>query len=260
VNAGGLLQRLVAAPRELSSDQRLAGLAAFGLLLSMFLPWYGKSTYDTRRGRFVSDTVSAFGAVSFVEAAVFLVAAGVLVLLFTRAERRQYELPGGDGTVVFGAGLWATLLIFWRVFDRPDVAGQGSTVGIQWGFFVAFVAAGSLALAGWRLRQHERHARQAARRPGPGPEPSEEPAPAPVVDDPPRRQRARRVPAVRDDATRDMRGEDTTRDMRREDATRDMRRDDAPTVRRPHGDPGDDLDAPEDPPTRRVPRPARDGG
>jgi hypothetical protein len=159
MNPAGLLRRIASATRTLNADQQLAGLAALALLLSMLLPWYEKSIVGPRGDRFVSDTVSAFGAVSFVEAAVCLVSAGVLVLLFTRAERRAYELPGGDGTVILGAGLWAALLIFWRVFDRPDVAGDGGTVGIQWGFFVAFVAAGALASAGWRMRQHERSAK-----------------------------------------------------------------------------------------------------
>jgi hypothetical protein len=48
------------------------------------------------------------------------------------------------------AGGWATLLIFYRVFSRP--AGHGYPVGIQWGFFLAFVAAGTLTYAGWRMR------------------------------------------------------------------------------------------------------------
>jgi hypothetical protein len=173
-----LLRRLAAAPRSLGSDQQLAGLAAVGLLLSMFLPWYEKNVVDPRGGRFLNDSVSAFGTFSFVEAAVFLVSAGVLLLLFTRSEGRAYELPGGDGTVIMGAGLWAALLLFWRVFDRPDVAGEASTVGIQWGFFVAFVAAGALASSGWRMRQHERASRPEPpprHRPRHDPPPGEEP-------------------------------------------------------------------------------------
>jgi hypothetical protein len=90
--------------------------------------------------------------ISFVEAAIFLVAAGVLVLVLARGERRMFHLPGGDGTVIFAAGLWAATLIFYRVFDRPDVKGAAGTVGIQWGFFAAFVAAGALAYAGQRIR------------------------------------------------------------------------------------------------------------
>ena len=136
--------------------------------------------------KFASDSISAFGAVSFVEAAIFLVAAGVIVLLLARADKRAFHLPGGDGTVIFAAGLWATALIFYRVFDRPDVSGEGGTVGIQWGFFVAFVAAGALAFAGQRIR--------VAGRPEP---PLPAAAPEPDPDPPPRRPRAHRSEARR---------------------------------------------------------------
>ncbi len=149
-------QRLRAAYVALDHDQRFAGGAAIGLLLAMFLPWYEKNVLVTGTRSFASDSISAFGAVSFVEAAIFLVAAGVIVLLLARAEKRAFHLPGGDGTVIFAAGLWATALIFYRVFDRPDVSGQGGSVGIQWGFFVAFLAAGALAVAGQRIRAADR--------------------------------------------------------------------------------------------------------
>jgi len=130
----------------------MAGLAAGALLGTMFLPWYEKNAFDKGSGRFATDTVSAFGVISFVEAAIFLVAAGVVVLVLARGERRTFHLPGGDGMVIFAAGLWAAALIFYRVFDRPDVEGAAGTVGIQWGFFAAFVAAGAIAYAGQRTR------------------------------------------------------------------------------------------------------------
>ncbi len=69
--------------------------------------------------------------------------------------------------MIFAAGLWATLLIFYRVFDRPDISGDGGTVGIQWGFFVAFVAAGALAVAGQRIRAAGRPEPQQRRREDP---------------------------------------------------------------------------------------------
>ena len=145
-------QRLRGAWSGIDRDQRLAGIAAGALLFTMFLPWYEKNAFDKASGRFATDAVSAFGVISFVEAAIFLVAAGVLVLVLARGERRTFHLPGGDGTVIFAAGLWAATLIFYRVFDRPDVKGAAGTVGIQWGFFAAFVAAGALAYAGQRIR------------------------------------------------------------------------------------------------------------
>jgi hypothetical protein len=150
----GVTTRIASGWRAMAPDQRLAVTAALGLLITMFFPWYGLQTLNRKTGDIHSHSITAFGDVSFVEAAVFLVAAGVVVMLFARAERRAFHLPGGDGTIIMGAGLWAALLIFYRVFDRPD--GNGYPVGIEWGFFLAFVAAGFLAYAGWRMRQAHR--------------------------------------------------------------------------------------------------------
>lgn len=144
--------RVTRAWRALAVAQRHAALAAGALLATMFLPWYGKETYDPALRRLVGSDINAFAVFSWVEAAVLLVAFGVLALLFFRAERRAFHLPGGDGTVIMGAGLWASFLFLWRVFDRPSATGSATTVGIQWGFFFAFIASGALAYAGYRLR------------------------------------------------------------------------------------------------------------
>ena len=54
-----------------------------------------------------------------------------------------------------GAGLWAALLLVWRLFDKPGITGRGvaANVGIQWGIFFALAAAGALAYAGSRMRR-----------------------------------------------------------------------------------------------------------
>ena len=189
-----LPQRLRTASAALDRDQLFAAVAAIGLLLAMFLPWYEKNVVIAGAKSFVSDSISAFGAVSFVEAAIFLVAAGVIALLLARADERPFHLPGGDGTVIFAAGLWATALIFYRVFDRPDVSGEGGTVGIQWGFFVAFVAAGALAFAGQRIRVA---GRPEPRLPAAESDPSPPAPPAPGSAE--ARSRARARSLVRDD-------------------------------------------------------------
>ncbi len=98
--------------------------------------------------------VSTFGPFSFVEAAIVLTGVAVLVLLKQRADRRQFHLPLGDGTVVLVAALWSALLIVVRLFDRP----LGQSV-------LALVCAAILAAAGLRER---------ARRP-----PDDLPPPAP---------------------------------------------------------------------------------
>ena len=150
------LVRVTRAWRALAPEQRHAAIGALALLVTMFLPWYGRSTFDEKLHRQVSDNLNAFGVFGWVEAAVFLVSLGVLLLLFYRAEERAFHLPGGDGTVVMGAGLWAAFLFLWRVFDRPSATGSATTIGIQWGFFFAFIASGALAYAGLRIRNSQR--------------------------------------------------------------------------------------------------------
>ena len=144
------MTRVRAALRGLDPHQQLAGVAALALLVTMVLPWYSLQAVDPATRVIRTNSVSAFGTFSFVEGAVLLVSAGVLALLFARGEHRRFHLPGGDGTVVAGAGAWAAVLLFYRVLDRPD--GGGYPVGIQWGLFVAFVAAAALAAAGARMR------------------------------------------------------------------------------------------------------------
>ena len=92
--------------RGLTPELRLAGAAAAALLFTMILPWYEKSYFATtgRTVRPVSDNLSALQVFSFVEAAVLLVAAGVLYLIWARSQNKAFHLPGGDGTVIMAAG------------------------------------------------------------------------------------------------------------------------------------------------------------
>jgi hypothetical protein len=151
--------------RKLAPEMRMAGLAAAALAFTMVLPWYEKSFFDVQERHFVTDNLSALQVFTFVEAAVLLVAAGVLFLVYARAQQRGFHLPGGDGVVITLAGAWAELLLIWRLFDKPDVSERAATVGIAWGMFAAMVAAGALIAAGARVR--------AAHRPEP-PNPAED--------------------------------------------------------------------------------------
>jgi hypothetical protein len=111
------LRRALRAFRLLNLEQRAAAVAALLLI------------------------VSTFGPFSFVEAAEILIGAGVLALLFARAEGKRFHLPFGDGTAIAAAGIWAGLLIVVRLFDRS--LGQN---------LLALACAAILFLAGARER------------------------------------------------------------------------------------------------------------
>jgi hypothetical protein len=171
---------VVAAWRQLAPDQRLAGIAAIGLFLSLFLPWYQHTVIATVPGKGLAkqtDTLTAWGAFSFVEAAVLLLAAFIFWLLVSRGEGRPFHLPFGDGAVIVGAGGWAAVLVVWRMFDRQGTKSAGSVATsytIEWGIFAALAMAVLLAYAGSRIH--------AAHRPEPPmlDDQVKEPAPAPV--------------------------------------------------------------------------------
>jgi hypothetical protein len=148
--ASGLVEELRRLPRE----QKLAGGAALALFVSMFLPWYQLS-FNVKNHTGAGD-LNAFEVFSWVEAAVLLVAGSVLFLLYARSQRRGFHLPGGDGFVVMLAGGWAALLLVWRMFDKPDLGDPHNVVGIQWGIFVALLAAGWLTWSGLRMRAAHR--------------------------------------------------------------------------------------------------------
>src|SRR4051812_20207443 len=84
----GMFMRMTRAWGSLPGERRLASLAAVGLVVTLFLPWYQETVIASGGSalRSASASLTGWGAFSFVEAAVLLVAAGVLGLLFVRAE------------------------------------------------------------------------------------------------------------------------------------------------------------------------------
>jgi hypothetical protein len=177
------MTRLLNAWRALGREQHMTALFALGLFVSMLLPWYSKTVVESARasraGLKAGETsLNAFQAFSFVEAAVLLVSAGVLAMLFARGERRHFQLPGGDGVIVTLAGAWAAILIFYRLLDKPGLQGNAkisSTVGVQWGIFIALLVALGLVYYGGRIRASERGAAPIVRPRGRGPEPGARP-------------------------------------------------------------------------------------
>jgi hypothetical protein len=164
---------------QLVPERRVAAAAALGLLVTLFLPWYQETVIATLgRSSLQSSSASltGWGAFSFVEAAVLVVAAAVLTLLYQRAEGRPFRLPGGDGGAISALGAWTCLLIVWRMFDKQGATSHGqyaTTYGIEWGIFVALAAALMLTWAGRRVRQAERNQPEAAPgRPQAAPSPS----------------------------------------------------------------------------------------
>jgi hypothetical protein len=140
--------------RALDSDQRLVALGALGLAGSMVLPWW--------RDPFPPElSYWAVNRFTFIELALVVVSGSVLLGLYERAHGKGFHLPLSDGTLAAGAGTWACVLVFARIFDPPRRAGVD--YGLRWGFIVALLSAMLLAYGGIRgRRRHHRGQDEAA--------------------------------------------------------------------------------------------------
>ena len=137
--------------RVLHPDQRLAALAALGLIASMFLPWW--------RDPLSSLSYWAVNRFTFLELAIVLVAASVLLMLYGRAEGRGFHLPLADGTLAAGAGIWCGVLVIARILDPPTrvIGDRSLDYDLRWGFLVALASAVMLTVAGVRGRRRYHH-------------------------------------------------------------------------------------------------------
>jgi hypothetical protein len=119
------------------------------VVASLFLPWYGV----TLAGGLVKTAAGTFG---LVEAALLLTVGGAAFLILICARGFSLPRPFHEGTLLVAAGVWAGLLIAYRMLDRPEfeLAGVGRT-GLRYGIFVALVGAGLLVVGGLRKRREE---------------------------------------------------------------------------------------------------------
>jgi hypothetical protein len=131
----------------LDPEQRMAGAAALGIILSLFTPWWRDPVFGL--------SVWAINRITWIEVSLLMVAASVLLLLLRRAQGRVFHLPLSDGTLALGAGLWCFLLTIVRVLDPPTRmrGDQALDYHRRWGFVLCLAASLVLALAGLRARQ-----------------------------------------------------------------------------------------------------------
>ncbi|MFA4928775.1 MAG: hypothetical protein WC558_09680, partial [Patulibacter sp.] len=144
----------------LDHRQRRVVAAAALVLLTLALPWYSQETVTQNApGSIVRSggSISGLAGMSFIEAGLLVVLAGVLAMLWGRATGRRFALPYADGTLVCAAGAWMGLLIVYRLFARPhgeSTAQEHTLIGLNWGIFVSLLAVGVLFAAGFDLRRH----------------------------------------------------------------------------------------------------------
>jgi hypothetical protein len=137
--------------RGLGGNERIAFLGAATIVASMLLPWF--------RAPVASDLVqTGFGAFSFAEGALILVAAATTFLALECGGGYVPPRPLREWGLFVTAGVWAALIVLYRMIDRPDfeLAGIDDSYELHYGIFVALGGAIIIIMAGLRLRPRER--------------------------------------------------------------------------------------------------------
>ena len=128
------------------------------VVASLFLPWYGV----TLAGGLVKTAVGTFG---LTEAALLLTVGSAVLLIVACSRGYSLPRPLNEGALLVAAGVWAAVLIAYRMLDRPDfeLAGAGR-VGLRYGIFIALIGAGLLAAGGLRERREDLDRARVARK------------------------------------------------------------------------------------------------
>jgi hypothetical protein len=137
----------------LDREQRLAAVAATGIVLSMFTPWW-------RDPAPLGLSHWAVNRFTFIELSLLIVAGSVLLLLYRRTQGRVFHLPLSDGTLAMGAGAWCCVLVIARILDPPTASlsnGATTNLDMRWGITLCLACAALLAFAGFEgRRKHHR--------------------------------------------------------------------------------------------------------
>jgi hypothetical protein len=139
---------------RLSQGEKIAGVSAILLFISMFFAWFGFDTgVEELQSQFgievgpTSFTYSAWESFSFIDLILLLTVAVAVATAALRASDMAIEFPLNSAVAVLG-GL-SFLLVLYRIIDPP-----GST-DREWGVFLGLILTALVAFGGYRAMEEE---------------------------------------------------------------------------------------------------------
>jgi hypothetical protein len=126
----------------------IGGASAAVLVVSMFLEWYSaKLPSGAGRAAIGTPTYNAFEALE--RSDVYLVVAAAVGILFAGLLlARVISDSVAPALLLLAAGLFALALVIYRGISRPVDPVVGIDMTLRFGWVIALLAAGSMALAG----------------------------------------------------------------------------------------------------------------
>jgi len=139
---------------RLRTGELIAAAGGAALLVVMFLDWYAAGGTTEVGGRDIEISVgfNAWQAFDVTDLLLALAGLAALGLALLTATRRSPALPIAGAVVTTGIGLFATLLVFYRILNQP---GPNEFIEVKVGAFLGFLCVVAIAVGGLRAMRDE---------------------------------------------------------------------------------------------------------
>jgi hypothetical protein len=145
----------------LNRGERIAGVAGVVLILVMFIfDWYSVEAV----GVAIPDSgVNAWDAYDFISWVLLITALAAIGLALLAASDYDPGLPVAGSAIVCALGILSTVLILFRIIDKPEgdvglisaFGGPEVSVSLSVGVFLGLISAAAIAAAGYLGMQEE---------------------------------------------------------------------------------------------------------
>jgi hypothetical protein len=130
---------------RLRTGEKIAGAAAVLLFIDLFLSWYsvdlGGALGAAAKSAGVDTSVSAWGAFSWVDLLLLLTILAALAMVVVRGTGRSVDLPASLPLIVAGLGVFATLVVLYRILNQP---GPNDIISVEYGAYLGLILVAAL--------------------------------------------------------------------------------------------------------------------
>jgi hypothetical protein len=132
---------------RLTQGEKIAGVAAILLFISMFFAWFGFDTPGNELGISIDASFNAWQSFDFIDLVLLVTVLVTLGTVLAKASDRDVDFP--LAAVVAALGGLSTLLVLYRIIDPPAELDR------EWAVFLGLILSALVAYGGYRAMQEE---------------------------------------------------------------------------------------------------------
>lgn len=132
---------------KLTTGEKIAGVAAIALFISMWFAWFGLDNPGEALGIGGSITIDAWESFDFIDLILFVTAVVTVGSVVAKASDALIDFPFNPVVTILG-GL-CVLLVLYRIIDPPGGLDR------EWGVFLGLIFAALVTYGGYRAMEEE---------------------------------------------------------------------------------------------------------